>query len=80
YCHKQEKHRLLERVEGDLILKDSTLDPLADIVVRRVVDINWSERTTFQSGVIHSRVPAASLLPDVPQRYDDLSVLGKKNA
>ena len=79
YCHKQEKHRLLERVEGDLILKDSPLDPLADIVVRRVVDINWSERTTFQSGVIHSRVPAASLLPYVHQRYDDLSVLGKKN-
>ena len=58
YCHKREKARLLERVEGDLVLKDSPLDPIADIPVRRVVDINWSERTTFQSGVIHSRVPA----------------------
>jgi acetoacetate decarboxylase len=45
--------------------------------VRRVVDINWSERTTFQTGVIHSRVPAEWLLPFAHQRYDDLSVLGK---
>ena len=42
------------------------------------VDLNWSERTTFQSGVIHSRVPAEWLLPFAHQRYDDLSVLGKK--
>ena len=59
------------------MLKDSPLDPIADIPVRRVVDINWSERTTFQSGEIHSRVPAEWLLPFVHQRYDDLSVLGK---
>ena len=60
------RHRLLERVDGDLVLKDSPLDPIADIPVRRVVDINWSERTTFQSGVIHSRVPAEWLLPVRP--------------
>ena len=77
YCHKREKARVLEGVEGDLVLKDSPLDPIADIPVRRVVDINWSERATFQSGVIHSRVPAEWLLPFAHQRYDDLSVLGK---
>ena len=77
YCHKREKARLLERVDGDLVLKDSPLDPIADIPVQRIVDINWSERTTFQSGEIHSRVPSEWLLPFVHQRYDDLSVLGK---
>ena len=35
------------------------------------------ERTTFQTGVIHSRVPAEWILPFAHQRYDDLSVLGK---
>jgi acetoacetate decarboxylase len=80
YCHKREKMRLLARVEGDLVLKDSPLDPIADIPVRRVVDINWSERATFQSGVIHSRVPAEWLLPFAHQRYDDLSVLGKPSS
>ena len=77
YCHKKEKMRVLERVEGDVVLKDSPLDPVADIPIVRVVDINWSERTTFQSGVIHSHVPQEWLLPYVHQRYDDLSVLGK---
>jgi acetoacetate decarboxylase len=76
YCHKREKVRVLERVEGDLVLKDSPLDPIADIPVRRIVDLAWSERATFQSGVIHSRVPSEWLTPFVHQRYDDLSVLG----
>jgi acetoacetate decarboxylase len=76
YCHKQEKMRVLERVEGELVLRDSPLDPVADLPVRRLVDLNWSERSTFQSGVIHSRVPSEWLLPYVHQRYDDLSVLG----
>jgi acetoacetate decarboxylase len=78
YCHKQEKMRVLERVEGDVVLKDSPLDPIADIPIRRVVDLNWSERATFQTGEIRERVPAEWLLPFVHQRYDDLSVLGAK--
>jgi acetoacetate decarboxylase len=69
--------RVLERVEGDVVLKDSPLDPIADIPIVRVVDLNWSERTTFQTGVIHSHVPQEWLLPYVHQRYDDLSVLGR---
>ena len=77
YCHKREKVRLLERVEGDLVLKDSPLDPIADVPVRRLVELSWSERATFQSGVIHSRVPSDWLAPFVHQRYDDLSVLGR---
>lgn len=77
YCHKQEKMRLLERVDGDLMLRDSPLDPVADIPVRRLVDLNWSERATFQSGVIHSYVKGEWLAPFVHQRYDDMSVLGK---
>jgi acetoacetate decarboxylase len=78
YCHKREKARLVERVEGELVLKDSPLDPIADLLVRRVVDLSWSERTTFQTGEIHSRVPAEWLLPYVHQRYDDMSVLGSR--
>ncbi|MDZ4827376.1 MAG: acetoacetate decarboxylase family protein [Actinomycetota bacterium] len=78
YCHKKEKMRLLERVDGDLVLRDSPLDPVADIPVRRLVDLNWSERTTFQSGVIHSYVKSEWLAPFVHQRYDDMSVLGKR--
>jgi acetoacetate decarboxylase len=76
HCHKREKVRLLERVEGDLVLKDSPLDPIADIPVRRVIELTWSERATFQSALIHSHVPSEWLTPFLHQRYDDLSVLG----
>jgi acetoacetate decarboxylase len=77
YGEKVEKARVHEGIEGDLILKDSPLDPLADLVVRRVVDLNWTERASTQVGRIIGPVPRAGLLPYLHQRYDDLSVLGK---
>ena len=39
-----------------MILKDSPLDPVADLVVRRVVDINWTERASTQVGQTVERV------------------------
>jgi acetoacetate decarboxylase len=78
YCYKKERARLLQRVEGRIALGESPIDPVADIVVREVREITFAERTTFQTGEIHSRVPSDWLLPYVHQRYDDLSVLGGK--
>lgn len=77
YGEKTEKARVHLGVDGDVILKDSPLDPVADLVIRRVVDINWTERASTQIGRTVARVPQADLLPFVHQRYDDLSVLGK---
>jgi acetoacetate decarboxylase len=78
YCTKQEEARLFLGIDGEFVLKDSPLDPLADLVVRRIVDMNWTERATIQTGRIVGTVPAADVLPFAHQRYDDLSVLGKK--
>ncbi len=77
YGNKTEKSRVHEGVDGEIILKDSPLDPIADLVVRRVVDINWTERASTQVGQTVERVPAEQLMPYMHQRYDDLSVLGK---
>ena len=77
YGEKHESARVHDGVDGDIVLKDSPLDPVADLVVRRVVDINWTERASSQVGVPIARVPAADLEPFMHQRYDDLSVLGK---
>ncbi len=81
YCHKREKNRLLERVEGDIVLKDSPLDPLADIVVRRVV-VHRLERAHHvpDRRDQDARVPQDWILPYAHQRYDDLSVSGKCRA
>jgi len=54
-------------------------DPIAELVIRRLVDLNWTERATVQVGKIVGPVPRADLAPFVHQRYDDLSVLGGKS-
>jgi acetoacetate decarboxylase len=79
YGEKTETARVHEGIDGDLILKDSPLDPVADLVVRRVVDLNWTERASTLVGRIIGPVPRADLEPFLHQRYDDLSVLGKKD-
>ena len=76
YCHRHERGRNGRVVEGELKLFDAPLDPVADFPVRRIVSFEYAELATTQRGEIVARVPAASLLPYVHQRYDDLSVLG----
>jgi acetoacetate decarboxylase len=78
YGEKTERARLHEGIEGELIVKESPLDPIADLVVRRMVDLNWTERASTQVGRIIGPVPRADLVPYLHQRYDDLSVLGAK--
>jgi acetoacetate decarboxylase len=78
YGEKTERTRLHESIDGELILKEAPLDPVADLVVRRMVDLNWTERASTQVGRIIGPVPRAALEPFIHQRYDDLSVLGAK--
>ncbi len=78
YGEKTERARLHEGIEGELIIKEAPLDPIADLVIRRVVDINWTERASTQVGRIIGPVPQRDLAPYLHQRYDDLSVLGAK--
>ena len=77
YCHRQETSRSVEGVDGEVILRDSRFDPVADLPVRRLVEMTISERRSTQRGEIVSHVPAEWLLPFVHQRYDDLSPVGK---
>ena len=78
YGEKTERTRVHEGIAGELIIKESPLDPIADLVVRRVVDLNWTERASTQVGRIIGPVPRADLVPFLHQRYDDLSVLAAK--
>jgi len=76
YGEKTEKARLYEGIDGDVVLKDSPLDPVADLAIVRLVDLNWTERASTQIGRIIGSVPRENLVPFMHQRYDDLSVLG----
>ena len=75
YGEKTEKARVHETIEGEIILKESPLDPIADLAVGTMVDINWTERASTQVGRIIGPVPHENLSPFLHQRYDDLSVL-----
>lgn len=79
HCHRHETGRNVRSVSGELKLLESPLDPVADIVVRELVSVEYAEIATNQRGEVVGRVPAADLEPFVHQRYDDLSVLGARS-
>ncbi|MEU7408296.1 acetoacetate decarboxylase family protein [Streptomyces sp. NPDC042638] len=71
HCVRHEKVRRLERVTGDVVLRESLYDPVADLPVLRLLEITVGEKTSDQSGRVAERVDAQALLPYVHQRYDD---------
>jgi acetoacetate decarboxylase len=79
HVRRHEEARDGHTIDGTLTLLDSPLDPIADIPVGTIVSMQYSQVATAQHGEVVERVPADWLLPFVHQRYDDLSVLGKRD-
>lgn len=77
--HKHVRERKAQIVEGEVILGDSPLDPVADLPVRTLRSITLCERATVVDAKTVGTVPAADIIPFVHQRYDDLSVLGRRD-
>ncbi|MFE0513550.1 acetoacetate decarboxylase family protein [Streptomyces sp. NPDC058964] len=71
HCVRNEKVRRLERITGDVVLRESVYDPVADLPVHRLLEITLGEKTSDQRGRVVERVDARALLPYVHQRYDD---------
>ena len=67
----QHEQREVRRVEGELTLRESPFDPVADLPVRRLVRLEYEEGTTQSNGRVLRSVPAEWLLPHFHQRYDD---------
>ncbi len=79
HVYRHEEARDGRAIDGTLVLHDSPIDPIADIPLGALVSLEFAHVTTSQHGEVVERVPADWLLPFVHQRYDDLSVLGKKD-
>jgi acetoacetate decarboxylase len=77
YCRRRESFRSLAGVDGQVVLRESRFDPVADLPVLRLVDMTLSERRSVQRGEIVQQVPGEVLMPYVHQRYDDLSPVGE---
>jgi acetoacetate decarboxylase len=76
YCRREEKTRTLWAVDGEVILRESRFDPVADLPVRALRSIELAERSSIQTGEVVTTVPADWVAPYVHQRYDDLSPVG----
>ncbi|MDI3387460.1 acetoacetate decarboxylase family protein [Streptomyces sp. B-S-A8] len=71
HCVREERVRKLERVTGDVVLRESMYDPVADLPVLSLVELTLGEKTTDQRGRVAERVAAEAVLPYIHQRYDD---------
>ncbi|WP_419993840.1 acetoacetate decarboxylase family protein [Streptomyces boninensis] len=71
HCTRQEKVRKLEAIDGAVELRESPYDPVADLPVRRLLEITIGEKTTDQRGKVVERLSAQAFLPYLHQRYDD---------
>ena len=63
-------------LDGEVTLRESKFDPVADLPVRKVRFIEFAERSSKQYAEIIRTVPGEWIRPYVHQRYDDLSVIG----
>jgi acetoacetate decarboxylase len=62
-----------ERALGEVILRDSPFDPIADIPVGPIVSFHYVEFESHQVGEIVDRVPGEWIAPFAHQRYDNFS-------
>ncbi len=66
------RHRKVNRIEdGEILLRESPFDPVADLPVLRIVRMEAEEGTTESNGRVLRPVPGEWLLPFLHQRYDD---------
>jgi acetoacetate decarboxylase len=69
-------HEQSAPVEGELTLRESPFDPVADLPVRKLVSMEYEEGSTESNGRVLRPVPGEWLLPFLHQRYDDPSAPG----
>jgi acetoacetate decarboxylase len=64
-------HTQVNEVEGELVLRESPFDPVADLPVRSLVRMEYEVGRTESNGRVLRSVPGEWLLPFLHQRYDD---------
>ena len=76
HVRRHERTRRQWQVRGEVILRESRFDPVADLPVRVLRDIELAERSSLQTGEVVATLPADWIAPYAHQRYDDLSPTG----
>ena len=68
-----QKHTNAWKLDGELVLGQSPLDPVADVPIRELTRFEYEEGTTQSNGQVLRSVPEEWVLPILHQRYDDAS-------
>ena len=69
---RTQANRVRQRIEGEITLRESPYDPVAELPVRRVLSITYTESQQTQTGEIVRTVPQEWVWPFRHQRYDGL--------
>jgi acetoacetate decarboxylase len=72
--HHQQKN--VQRVTGELTLRESPFDPVADLPVRKLLRLEYEVGRTESNGEVLRAIPGEWLLPFLHGRYDDPSAEG----
>ena len=69
----------MQRLEGEIVLREAAHDPVIDLPVRKTLGLNYAEGDTYTHGEILTRVPGESFLPFMFGKNDDLELLAKES-
>jgi len=74
------KTRLVERLDGEVLLRESAHDPVADIPMRKLLSMSYAEGDTYTHGEILTRIPGEPFLPFMFGKADDMELLATEGA
>ena len=66
---------IVETVQGEVILREAPMDPVADLPVAKLISLNYYQRQGGYEARILESVSASDIAPYVHQRYDDFTAL-----
>ena len=65
----------VERLDGDLVLREAPLDPVADLPINDLISIHYYHRQGGYKAEILGPLEPAGIAPFVHQRYDDFAAM-----
>ncbi len=60
------------KLDGEIILRESPVDPVADLPVKEMVSLTWEEGTSSSNASVMEEVDAMSYVPFMHSRYDSV--------
>ncbi len=60
------------KLDGEIILRESPMDPVVDLPVKEMVSLAWEEGTSSSNASVVEEVDIMSYVPFMHSRYDSV--------